>query len=207
MSTVETLALVNESLRMLGEVTITSFEEGTDVAATCAALAPTTIRACLTKHPWRFTLAKAQLAQLVAPPASEYRRAFALPADCLVVRQAFQDGLSRTPFLDYERFEQALLADVPALWIDYQREVPPRDWPPPFREFVRFALADVFSIPVTGSLTAGDVMHRRAYGNPAELGQGGAFREARRVDGQQQPPQQITDNPLLAARLGGSLSG
>lgn len=199
----DTLDLVNEALALIGEVVINSFEDGTEVSATASRIASTRIRGLIGTHPWRFSLRKVQLAPLLAAPVNEWRFAFAVPADVLNIREAFSAGTVHAPRLErWEIFGQRLLANAEAVWVDYQREVPVREWPPVFRLLVRTALAADLAIPVAGSPNARAEMLREAFGGPMELNQGGLLAQARRVDSQQQPPQRVEDFPLLVARHG-----
>lgn len=202
--TTAAVALCNEALRLLGEAAIASFDDGTDMAETCATLHDSTIRALLAGHPWRFTMAKVQLARLVEAPLNEWRCAHALPPDRLQLRQVFTSGaVGATPLLAYEVFEGRLFSNHDDLWCDYQRVAEPASWPAPFRHLARYALAADLAVPVTASASMAQAMRQVAFGAPSERGNGGLMAAARLADSQQQPPQAITDFPLIAARFGG----
>jgi hypothetical protein len=197
------VALCNQALRLLGEGTITSFTEGTELANTCATLWQDTARGLLASYPWRFTLRKAELSRLADAPINEWPYAHQLPPGQLVLRQIFASptpGVS--PLLEYERFEDQVLARQPQLWADYQAEVDPALWPPAFALLARYALAADFAVPVAGSMSAAEWWDRKAFGGPGEARMGGQMGVARRLDAQQQPPQAITDFPLIDARNG-----
>lgn len=96
-----------------------------------------------------------------------------------------------------------MFSNTPDLWADIQRDSDPASWPPMFHKLAVHALASDLAIAVTGSATLSDIHRRIAFGTPQEGGEGGLARQVRRLDSQQQPPQRITDYPLLAARMGG----
>jgi len=203
MSTDAAVALCNQALRMLGEVSITSFEEGSEISETCNILYPDAMKGLLCSYPWRFSMAKQRLSQLLEKPINEWTYAHTLPPRMLLLRQLFaSDGAYAQPLQEYELFEGRIYSHRPALWADYQQETDAATWPPHFIDLAKNALAALFAVAVTGSTTAADLYHRRAYGTPQEAGGGGLMRQARNLDAQQQPPQAITDFPLIAARYG-----
>jgi hypothetical protein len=202
--TTPAVALCNEALRLLGEAAITGFDDGTDMAQSCATLYDSTIQALLAGYPWRFTMAKVQLAKLAEAPLNEWRSAHALPPDRLVLRQVFtSNAVGAPPLLAYEIFEGRLFSNFDELWCDYQRDADPATWPAPFRQLARYALAADLAVPVTASVGMAQAMRQVAFGAPSERGNGGLMAAARLADSQQQPPQAITDFPLIAARFGG----
>jgi hypothetical protein len=186
---------------MLGDATISSFDDESDLAESCARLYPTTIAALLAGDPWRFTLHKQRLARLADAPLNEWTHAHALPADRLTIREISASGaIGARPLHRYEIFEARVFSDEPDLWCDYQRNVDPADWPPTFRALARHALAADLAVAVTGSASLAAEMRRVAFGGAGD--NGGLIAKARRVDSQQQPPQAITEFPLITARFG-----
>jgi len=203
MSTAE-IDLASGALRLIGELSVTGLDEGTDLAETVNRVMPATVRACLTAHPWRHTLRKVQLARLTTPPLNEWTYAHALPAEKLQVRAMFPSGSPRaTPLREYEIFDNRAYSHALDLWCDYQVETPPGAWPPYLYALIRAALASDFAVAVGTSTTLAEMWHRRAFGTPSENLKGGLMGQATRLDSQQQPPQQVTDEPLMAARFGG----
>lgn len=198
------LALTNGALRLLGEVTLTALDEGSEIAETANLLYADTVRHLLAAHPWRFTLRKARLARLLEPPIGEWPHAHALPAGRLALRQLFPAATpGAAPVREYELFEDRVLSSHPDLWADFQAAPDPAAWPPWFTELARTALAAAFAIPIAASSTYAQLFHQRAFGTPSEAGQGGLLRAARTADSLQQPNQAIGDFPLVAARFGG----
>jgi hypothetical protein len=202
--TTTAVALCNEALRLLGDATINSFDDETDLAETCNQLYPTTVQALLAGHPWRFTMRKVQLSRDADAPLNEWRYKHALPSNRLTVRQMFNSGrVGAPPLLAYEIFENRVFSDQIDLWCDFQVETDPATWPPTFRHLARTVLAADMAVAVTGSVNLAAAMRVVAYGSPSEGGNGGLMAVARRLDAQQQPPQVLTDFPLISARFGG----
>jgi hypothetical protein len=207
-----TVNICNEALRLLGEVSITSLSEGTELAETCALLFETTARGILASYPWRCTLAKARLPRLSEAgspdpqaPSHEWRYRHQLPGDLLMLRElAASNAIGGTPMREYEVFGASVLSNQPDLWADYQRWITPDLWPAHLREAAKYVLAAQFAVPVTGSTSLAEQYRRFAYGTASEGATGGAMGHARRVDAQQQPGQRITSFPLMEARLSGA---
>lgn len=198
------LPLTNAALRLLGEASLTSFGEGTDLAESCNAVYGPTVLALQAGYPWRFTLVKRRLARLSEAPLGEWAYAHALPPDSMNLRALFPSAAARRTVDAYEIFEtNRVFSNTPDLWADIQRDSDPASWPPMFHKLAVHALASDLAVAVTGSATLSDVHRRIAFGTPQEGGEGGLSRQVRRLDSQQQPPQQVTDFPLLAARMGG----
>lgn len=198
------LAIGNEALALLGAQPVAQVDEGTDLAATLLATAPTTLRQCLAAHPWRCTLAQVQLARLTVPPLTRWRYAYALPVNLIALRRITASSAPGAPaYQDYAIIGETVQADADALWADVQAEPPLGRWPPHLVAFARAALAADLALTVTASTTDAELWHRRAWGQPAELGQGGLFGHARRVEAQQAAADPLDEWPLVAARLGG----
>src|SRR5687767_1127497 len=75
------VGLCQEALLLLASDPITSFDEGTDKARTCALLYETTIANLLSMRTWGFTKKKAELSRLVATPANGWKYQYQLPSD------------------------------------------------------------------------------------------------------------------------------
>jgi len=204
MTTTADINLASEALRLLGEFSISALDEGTDLAETVQRIYGGTVRSLLTSHPWRFTMRKQRLAQLAEPPINEWTYAHALPAARLAIRAMYPAaGAGALPMMDWEVFENRVFSNSADLWCDFQAEVNPGAWPPWFYNLARFALAADFAMAVGAGTSISQEMHRRAFGNPGENLGGGLMGQARRIDSQQQPPQRIRSNPLMAARFSG----
>jgi hypothetical protein len=198
------LALGNQALALLGAQPVLSIEEGTDLAATLLAVAPGTLRQCLGAHPWRCTLAQIRLARLAEPPPQRWRHAFALPAELIALRRLTASALpGAAPLKCFAMVGETVQADADEVWAEVQIEPPLPRWPPHLLAFARAALAADLALSVTASNSDAELWQQRAWGRPAELGQGGLFGIARRIEAQQSPIEPLDDWPLVGARLGG----
>lgn len=198
------LTLGNQALALLGAQPVQTVDEGTELAATLLAVAPVTLRHGLTAHPWRCTLAQCRLPRVLEPPLAGWRHAYRLPVEVLALRRltvSAQPGAAALKTFAMQH--DTVLTDVEELWADVQIEPPLAQWPAHLVAFARAALAADLALAVTASNSDAELWHQRAWGRPSELGQGGLFGLARRIDAQQSPQEPITDWPLLAARFGG----
>lgn len=204
MTDITEVTLANSALRLLGEYGVAALDEGTDLAETIQLIQQDTVRALQSEHPWRFTMRKARLVRLAEGPINEWTYAHALPPDKLTLRAMRPNGTTSDQVVrEYELFDNRVYSHQQDLWCDYQVPIDPGAWPPYFTNLVRNALAADFAVAVGAGSTAADLFHRRAFGLPGEGRNGGLMQVARKLDSQQQPPQQLNDYPLLAARFGG----
>lgn len=77
--------ICNLALVELGDYTITSLTEDTEVARKCNALFAHLRKSAIRRHPWNFAADQAELAQLDETPLFGFAYAYQLPADCLRV--------------------------------------------------------------------------------------------------------------------------
>lgn len=199
-----TVALCSEALRLLGEISISSFDEATPLAETAALLWPNVVSNLQTQYPWRFTLRRQQLSRLTSPPPTGWPYAYELPADLIALRAVTATNAPHdTPLSNWDRAGHMLLSDSDTVWAQYQIAVPVDRWPPYFRQLTKYALAAEFAVPVTDRTDLAEYWDRKAFGGPQEGRMGGLLREARRLDAQQQPAQPFETGLLVAARIGG----
>jgi hypothetical protein len=192
------VSLCSNALLMLGAGTITSFDEGTDKANVCAALYPDMVATLIASYPWRFSLRKIRLARETAVPVNEWQYQFTVPPDSLCIRACFTSGTpGAVPIREYEIFENVICANAAELWAQYQFRPDESRFPVYFRQALQVSLAAVFAKPITEETEIAELWNGVAASLTAT---------ARRIDAQQQPPQKITQFPLVAARFSG-LSG
>ena len=198
------LAIGNDALALLGAQTVQQADEGTERAALLARIAPVTLRACLSAHPWRCTLAQPRLVRLDGAPPHSYLYRYALPADLIAFRRALRSGTPGADLLaDHRIVGNELHTDETQVWADVQAEPPLIRWPPYLRSFARDALAADLALAVTGSGSDAQLFQARAWGPPSAGGHGGQFAHAKRADDQQAPLEPMRSFPLLRVRAGG----
>lgn len=186
------VSICSNALLMLGAQTINDFadSQNLDRAKLCANLYPSQRDSILRAHPWNCCIKRIVLAPLTALPAFGYSRSFELPADCLRVLEVGEGGYQ----LDYLVEGRTIQADAMALELRYVfRNEVESSWDAHLIDLMTIAMAATLAYPVTQSTSERD-------SRKAELAQ--ALRQAKAVDGQEDPPQTLGDERLLASRFG-----
>ena len=187
MSAVE---LCGAALVKIGARPFAAFEDETAEADCARRLYAMTRDLVLGLHPWSFTLAQRQLQPEAASPVADFAFAFALPEDHLRTISVGSAGRSRG--VPYRMQGGQILADAPAIVLNYQRRVGEADLPAFFVPLLVTRLAAEFCLPLTEGGGRAMDLYRLAE---VEL------RTARLIDSQQTPPRAFEDFTLVEARL------
>lgn len=186
------VSICSNALLMLGAQTINDFQDSQnlDRAKLCANLYPSQRDSILRAHPWNCCIKRVVLAPLADVPAFGYPRAFELPADYLRVLEVGSGGYQ----VDYLVEGRTIQADAMALELRYVfRNEVESSWDAHLIDLMTIAMAAVLAYPVTQSTSERD-------SREAKLVQ--ALRQAKAVDGQEDPPQTLGDERLLGSRFG-----
>ena len=194
--------ICSSALVELGEDTINSFTANTAPSKICGQIYPEYIKYLLSIHNWKFTKKKVQLARLVDAPLNQYKYAFQLPADMLILRAVYDtNDTSITPLQDYQIFEGQLLTDHTTIYIDYQFQPDESEFPPYFTEFVIKAMASKLGMPITDDRNIAQLKKVEAFGSPSDNLNGGELGVAKKLDSIQNPSPAILADDLMAARF------
>lgn len=192
MATATGVSICSNALLMLGSQPINDFADqlNLDRAKLCANLYPSTRDHMLRLHPWNCAVKRVVLAPDAIPPSFGYSQQFQLPADFLRVLEVGEAGLQ----IDYLVEGQTIQADAIVLELRYifRNEIE-NTWDAALIELVTLAMAAALAYPVTQSAAMRDSIRQEL-----EM----AKKVARAVDGQEDPPQTLGDERLLAARFG-----
>lgn len=191
MATITGVSICSNALLMLGAQPINDFadQSNLDRARLCANLYTFQRDSLLRAHPWNCCITRVQLAPLADAPAFEWRYAFALPADCLRVLEVGYGGCQ----IDYLVEGRSILTNDPAVDLRYVfRNEVESSWDSHLVDLMTIAMAAVLAYPVTQSTSERD-------SREAKLIQ--ATRQAKAVDGQEDPPQTLGNEHLLASRF------
>jgi len=173
----------------LGGQPINSFDDLSDRALAAANLYPQVRDAVLRSHPWNCATKRVVLSPDSAAPAFEWVYAFIVPGDCVRIL-SIAEGREREPF----EFEDGkILCDSNVVYLRYvYRNDNPAKWDATLTRAMTLAMAAVLAIPVTEDKDKKIEKERELQA---------LLRTARAVDGQEVPPEEIDDYPLLAARF------
>ncbi|SCW91772.1 hypothetical protein [Pseudomonas sp. NFACC05-1] len=192
MSMATGVSICSNALLMLGAQTINDFNDqlNLDRAKLCANLYPTVRDDMLRQHPWNCCIKRAVLAPDAAAPAFGYEHAFELPADFMRVLEVGTAGQQ----IDYLVEGRSIQANTTVLELRYVfRNEVESTWDSSLVKLVTLAMAAVLAYPVTQSAAL-----QQSLGQELEQEK----RRARAVDGQEDPPQMLGDERLLASRFG-----
>jgi hypothetical protein len=186
------VSICSNALLMLGAQTINDFNDqlNLDRAKLCANLYPTVRDDMQRQHPWNCCIKRAVLAPDAAAPAFGYEHSFELPADCLRVLEVGTDDQQ----IDYLVEGRSIQADTTVLELRYVfRNEVESTWDTNLIAIMTLAMSAALAYPVTQSAAKETAQEQKL-----EM----ALRKARAVDGQEDPPQTLGDERLLASRFG-----
>lgn len=178
----------SNALLMLGAQTINSFDDESERATLCSNLWENARDAVLRSHPWNCAVKRVQLAPLADAPAFEWPYQFQLPGDCLRILSVGEEG--ETPAYTVEG--RAILCDESLLKLRYlyrNEDVP--SWDSMLVSAMEAYMAMTLAYPITKSQSTQETMAKLYEFK---------LRQARTVDGQEQPTETVGDTPFLNAR-------
>lgn len=199
------VTICSHALQLLGENTISSFSDGTIQANVCSELYPDTRDMLLTMYPWSFSLVKVDLAQSSTAPVNEWSYAYPMPSDSMtnIPRAVFaSSAVGAAPITSgWELYKGEIFTNNNTITIDYQKRPLEAEMPTYFVQLLKYAVAMHIAYPITDQLEKSNHWERIAFGNPAEGGRGGYFRQAAATDGMGAGTSFIGDYPLVDTRL------
>lgn len=167
--------ICSQALLLVGADEITSFSDETREALICQAMYDTTLKSLLEEHPWRFSLAQAQLAQLVATPLYGYNYAYQLPTDMLRLMATESAG-------PYQVFENKLYSNESEVYVTYQIKPDEARFPAYFVKVLVLEMAVALAFSLSEDESKASAMQALL-----EV----AKRKARNTDSQQQPTRAV----------------
>lgn len=186
------VSISSNALLLLGQKTIASFVESSDIARLCSNLWPDVRDATLRLHPWNCATKRVSLAPVATPPAFGWSYAFQLPGDWLRTLSVGDDDES--PSFAMEGGQILLDAAECKLRYVYREEDVTR-WDSLLVGAQTAAMATALAYPITKSAAMQQAMQERFDG---------LLKQARAINGQEDTGDAFGDSPLLNARYNGS---
>lgn len=184
------VGICSNALLLLGDTTIASFDEGTDRARIAANLYPQVRDAMLRSHPWNCAVKRVVLAPESSPPAFDYAAQFVVPGDLLRILQVGSRGAE----MDYKVEGRRILANASSLQLRYlYRNEVEATWDAQLIDATTYAMAAAMAYPITESTSLRDSFNGQVQA---------LLKQARAVDGQEDPPETLGDFHLISARYG-----
>lgn len=177
----------NKALDKLGHGPITTLADGTKSANLCTRAWPLIRDQVLRDHPWNFAIKRAVLAASNAAPAWGFSAKFPLPSDNLRLVEVRDLSTS-----EYSVEDGCIQADADTLYIRYvSRVTDPNSYDALFIDAAACRLAFEICEALTQSNTKKDALFQEYEDS---------LTRARRVDGQENPPQPYEEDEWIAVR-------
>lgn len=180
------ISICSNALLLLGKTPIASFTEGSDRAAYCSNLYPMVRDQLLRKHFWNCAIKRVLLSPLATIPAFGYTHQFQLPADFLRV---YEVGYPAKFITDFQIENRMILANADALPLRYVwRNDNEDNWDSGLVNVATVTMTAMLAYPLTQSSSLADALKKEAMI---------ALREAKAIDGQENPSEQFGDELML----------
>jgi len=202
------ISICNQALLLLGDESISSFDDGTAGSQACSIVYDMVKNSTLGIFSWSFTVAKVELARSTNTPASEWTYEYILPSDMLtgVPRAVRTSSAANAPLVRSYEINQStgglsvLMTNETSIYIDYQKAVPEAQMPPYFVTLMVYQLAWHLAEVITDQTTKSQYWRSIALGSPSENFRGGWLRQAMSMDSSGTPPSVISDYLLTDIR-------
>ncbi|MFP1026437.1 hypothetical protein ACLDZY_06495 [Acinetobacter baumannii] len=172
---VSKVTICNNALSMIGGQQIASFEEDSKLAQTCRNIYDTTRLSILRSHPWSCAKKRQILSPISTYPSFGYAHAFPLPSDYVLIISANTER--------YEVENRYILANAEVIHLEYVfNNDNEQTWDAMLVEAMTYKMASKLCKPVTGS---------DAAGQSAEAQYQYLIKQARTVNGQERPSQDV----------------
>lgn len=197
--------ICSDAMIMLGVAEIASFDDGSTRGGIAETLYPDIRDQVLSMYRWSFSMKKVQLQESASAPVNEWDNAFPMPSDSLTgvpvaVFRSTSSGVSPIN-TGWEMLGTDIVTNETTIVIDYQFRPLEASMPTYFVNLLKAVMAMYMAEPLTDQTTKAAHWERIAFGNPAEGGRGGLFRQAAATDGMGTPTSFIADYPLIDTRL------
>lgn len=177
----------NKALDKVGHNAITSLEDGTKAAALCTRAWPLIRDEVLRNHPWNFAITRSTLAADATAPVWGFTAKFPLPSDSLRLLEV--RDLSTA---DYQVEAGHIHANATVLYVRYiARVTDPNSYDTVFTNAVSTRLAAELCEPLTQSTSKKKALLDEYVES---------LLEAKRIDGQENPPAQYEEDDWITAR-------
>ena len=181
-------AIANRALSLLGHAPIISLDDLTPESEEVKRVLPFVLDSVFRSHPWNCLVARKSLATVVDVPVYEYSYSYALPSDCVRVLDVVTDNRER-----YVIEGKRLLSNAgPEIKLRYVKH---SDDPNLYDGLLREALATYLALTMCEKITQSNTKKQLLVDDFKRV-----ILEARRVDGQENPPSRMANDTWLLSR-------
>lgn len=185
--------ICSNALMLLGDDPIASLSETTPRATLCKNIYDIARADILRRHVWNCLVTRVMLAPRSDTPPHSWSHWFNKPGDLVRVIQVGEDGCP----IDYSYENGRFLANTNSLPLLYLADKSEGNWDANLTAVMVKRLEMDFAYPVTKSTSLRDSLKEEFYRRGT-----GVLAQAKSIDGQENPPEQITDSTMLAVRGG-----
>lgn len=183
------VSICSNALLSLGAHPINSFDEATEHARLCSNIYPTVRDDLLRKHPWNCAVKRVVLSPSSTPPAFGFAYQFPLPGDLLRILSVGNEHDD----IRYRIEGRKLLANINVIELRYIfRNEDESTWDSALVGLAEATIAAKLAYAVTASASLRDTLTQEA----AYL-----LRQAKAIDGQEEPPEELGGYPTMEARF------
>lgn len=179
------VSIVSHAFNYLGKAAINSFSDGDPLHQIASSLYDTIYPQVLTKTIWTFASTTQLLAQdTVDPVQNDWQNSFQLPTLPLYLQT-----IDVQPRQNFIVFGDKIYTNGDTVTLDYIFQPDENDLPPSFRQYLEYALAAAFAMPVTQDTTLANFWAKRAERQ---------YLVALSADSRKEPNRQIVNNNFIA---------
>lgn len=187
------ITICSNALMLLGDDPIASLADNTKRATLCANLYPIARKEILRAHPWNCLITRVQLAPRSDTPPFGWSKWFNKPGDWIRTLGVGRDGCQD----DYVSEGGRFLANTNVLSLIYTADKLEGDWDDLLVSVMTKRMELALAYPITKSTSLKDSLEGALYSRA------GILAMAKRIDGQESPPEDFGDSPLISIRGGG----
>lgn len=183
------VSICSAALLKLGDLPIATLTENSKRALICANVYPPAKQDVLRAHPWNCCIKRVLLSPLSSAPPFSWRYQHALPGDCLRLLQVGYDGHLQ----DYQLEGKRVLVNTDLLPVVYVADAEEGAWDSKLVQVMIARMEMDLAYPITKSTSLAEAK-ATAYQQ--------ALRNAKSIDGQENPPEEWNDSPFIQVRGG-----
>lgn len=186
------VSICTAALMLLGDSPIASLSENTKRAIMCNAIYSQARDEVLRAHPWNCLKTRVVLSPLADAPAFGWGYQFTKPGDFLRMIMAGDEEIGQT---DYVFEGNVILADTDTLHVHYLARKGEGEWDAHLVQLMVRRMQMELAYPITKSASLRDSLKEDYFRQGT-----GILAQAKAVDGQENPPEDWGDSPLITVR-------
>jgi len=191
----DVIDICNLAISLVGGTSIISLVDASVEAEECDRFYDVARQYCLENRAWTFASATRELAADNPAVSTEFSYSYAVPSNCLVLREVSSSSDLLTP-ITYQKTGNSIVTDSAAVHIKYTKDITVTSlFSPSFQIALAHKLGELIAPKITGSSTIKRTLLEESEGF---IENGGS------IDGMQGSPKRAFASRLLHARFSGT---